>query len=133
MNHKKDKFLRFGKILLANLIVVSLFAILIGFSGSVLADSDSNSSGSSGFTNPIKADSLDSLLTDLLKVITTIGAVVVVIFLILAGFKYVTARGNEKAVQDATKMLTWTVIGAMVLLGAQVISTAIQGTINELK
>lgn len=134
MNYKKDKFLRFGKIALVNILMISLFAFIVFSSAAtVMAGDTTNSSGSSGFTNPIKATSLDSFLTDLLKVVTTIGAVVVVLFLILAGFKYVTARGDLKKIQEATNTLTWTVVGAMVLLGAQVIATAIQGTINELK
>lgn len=128
---------KFQKVI-ANLVALSLILVIIGFTTQTFAEdvttnSSSVSTSASGFSNPIKANDLSTLLTDLLKVVTTIGAVVVVFFLILAGFKYVTARGDSKKISEAHNTLTWTVIGAMVLLGAQVIATAIQGTINELK
>lgn len=84
------------------------------------------------FTNPIQADTLDGFLLQLLDVVILIGAIVVVFFLILAGFKYVTARGDEKQISSAHQTLTWTVVGAAVVLGARVIASAIQATVNEL-
>ncbi len=131
---KSRKFKKF----IANILVLSLMLVISGFTTSVFADdvttnNSQNVSSATGFKNPIKATDLSSLLKDLLKVITTIGAIVVVFFLIFAGFKYVTARGDSKKISEAHSILTWTVVGAMILLGAQVIATAIQGTVNELK
>lgn len=88
--------------------------------------------GTSKFRNPIKANNLYALLTDFLRVITMLGAIVVVIFFILAGFKYVTARGDEKKIGEATAALTWTAVGAAVLLGAQVLARVIQNTVSQL-
>jgi hypothetical protein len=90
------------------------------------------SAGGSKFRNPIKASNLNALLVDFLRVITMLGAIVVVIFFILAGFKYVTARGDEKQIGEATKALTWTAVGAAVLLGAQVLARVIQSTVSQL-
>jgi hypothetical protein len=50
-----------------------------------------------------------------------------------AGFKYVTARGDSTKIKEATTALTYAAIGAAVLLGAWVISQAIQGTINQFR
>ncbi len=115
---------------IAAAMVMSMF--LIGTS--VYAAPRDASTGASGmiFDNPIKATSLQGFLSSLLKVVTMLGAIVVVFFIIFAGFNYVTARGDEKKIQAATKTLTWTAVGAAVILGAQVIATAIQGTVNEL-
>lgn len=84
------------------------------------------------FTNPIDADTLDGFLLQLLDVVILIGAIVVVFFLILAGFKYVTARGDEKQISSAHQTLTWTIVGAAIVLGAKVIASAIEATVNEL-
>ncbi len=84
------------------------------------------------FTNPIQADTLDGFLLQLLDVVILIGAIAVVFFLILAGFKYVTARGDEKQISSAHQTLTWTIIGGAIVLGARVIASAIQATVNEL-
>jgi heme/copper-type cytochrome/quinol oxidase subunit 2 len=84
------------------------------------------------FTNPIQADTLDGFLLQLLDVVILIGAIAVVFFLILAGFKYVTARGDEKQISSAHQTLTWTIIGGAIVLGARVLASAIQATVNEL-
>lgn len=84
------------------------------------------------FTNPICSDTLDGFLLQLLDVVILLGAIAVVFFLILAGFKYVTARGDEKQISSAHQTLTWTIIGGAIVLGARVIASAIQATVNEL-
>ncbi len=84
------------------------------------------------FTNPIRAQSLDTLLVDILNIVVLLGAMVVVFFIILAGFKYVTARGDPGAIKEATQSLTGVAIGAAIVLGAKVIALVIQNTVNEL-
>lgn len=84
------------------------------------------------FTNPIKADTLDGFLVQILDVVIVIGAIAVVFFLILAGFKYVTARGDEKQISSAHQTLTWTIIGGAIVLGARVIASAIEATVDQL-
>ncbi len=123
-----------NKNIIAN-ILATLVIMLMFVAVPVFAAPPNGSTGPGDtliFTNPIKATSLQEFLKDLLRVVTMLGAIVVVFFIILAGFNYVTARGDEKKIQSATKTLTWTAVGAAVILGAQVIATAIQGTVNQL-
>jgi hypothetical protein len=83
--------------------------------------------------NPLKSGtSLSSFLTGILGFLIQIGVVVVVLMVVYVGFKFVVAQGNESKITEARNMLTWTVIGAIVLLGAQVIATSIQATVNAL-
>ena len=111
-----------------------------GSSGNNIGGSSGRNVGGGGgsncdlqhFCNPIAANDLSGLLSSLLQVVTAIGAVVVVFFIILAGFNYVTARGDEKKIQSATKTFTWTAVGAAVILGAQVIADALKGTVDQL-
>lgn len=84
------------------------------------------------FTNPIDSQTLDGFLLKLLDVIILLGAIAVVFFIILAGYKYVTARGDEGEIKSAHQILTWTLVGAAIILGARVIASAIQATVNEL-
>lgn len=67
------------------------------------------------------------------EILIPIGAVVAVVMVIYAGLLYVTAAGNETKIKKAHEAITWAVIGAAILLGAWVISEAIQGTIETLK
>lgn len=73
---------------------------------------------------------INKIIDDLL---IPIGAVVSVLMIIYAGFLFVTARGNEKQIGDAKQALLYACIGAAILLGAKIISTVIQGTIDQLK
>jgi hypothetical protein len=83
--------------------------------------------------NPLgKGANLDSIIKKILSGINVVAAMVVTFFIILGGFKYVTAMGDEKKITDAHNMLKWTVIGAAILFGAQVIANIIQTTVTEL-
>lgn len=107
------------------------FLILIP---SDLIKAQSNGSGAT-LINPLGSGGPSDLTTfvkDILQIVIELGAIVVVFFIIFAGFKYVTAGGDEKKIKDAHSILLWTVVGAAIILGAQVLLTAITGTINEL-
>ncbi len=94
-----------------------------------------SNSGGNGLENPLgnRNGTLATFLDTLLKkVILPIGAIVVVFAIIFAGFKYVTAKGDPKAIQAAHHQLTWTAIGAAILLGATVISQVITNTVDTL-
>lgn len=71
--------------------------------------------------------------TILNSILLPIGGVVAVLMIMYAGFLYVTAQGNETQIKKAHQALLWAVIGAAILLGAKVISDAIQSTINQLQ
>ena len=59
-----------------------------------------------------------------------IATPVVVIFIILAGFKYVTAQGNPSAIQEATRALTYAIIGGVLIIGAVAISYIIRDLVT---
>lgn len=82
--------------------------------------------------NPTNAGStLMELLTALLNnVVMPVAAVAVVIWIVWAGFTYVTAQGNPKKVEEAHQRLLWSLVGAGILLGAAGISAVVQSTIT---
>lgn len=91
--------------------------------------------GQSGFANPLgpTGGTIQSFLYALLdKVVIPLGAIVVIFSIILAGYKYITAQGDPKAISAAHQQLTWTAVGAAVLLGAKVISMVITNTVKTL-
>jgi hypothetical protein len=61
-----------------------------------------------------------------------IGAVlaIMVIFLIWAGIKFFLARGNDTAVGDAKKNLTWTLVGILVILATNVIIATVANALG---
>ncbi|MEK7117392.1 MAG: hypothetical protein AAB861_01315 [Patescibacteria group bacterium] len=85
--------------------------------------------------NPLKGgtDSIPVLLEKIIsEALLPIGAVVVVVMIIYAGFLYVTARGKPEDIKKAHDALLYAAIGAGILLGARVLAGAIQATVIQI-
>ncbi len=89
--------------------------------------------GNFGLVNPLKVKSIQELVTTILGVVVQISAPIVALYIMYAGFLYVAARGNDAKLQKAHQALTYSLIGAALVLGAFVVVTVLQGTINSLK
>lgn len=83
--------------------------------------------------NPLNICSIPELINLILGLVVDIGLPVVALAIIYVGFLFVSARGNESKLSEAKTAFFWTVVGAGIVLGAFVISAAIQGTIDNLK
>lgn len=95
---------------------------------------NANSGGSAliVFKNPLKAESVSEVMLSFFKVLIELGAVIVTLAIIYAGFLFVMARGNPEELKKAKMTFFWTIVGGLVLLGAQVIASIIQETIKKL-
>lgn len=82
--------------------------------------------------NPIQYPDLTAFLLAVLKVVIQYSVLLIVFFLVYAGFQFVIAQGNSEKLQKARQMFVWIVIGAFVILGVYVIRAAICGTVNQL-
>ena len=80
--------------------------------------------------NPLAFDSLEGFIVAILNVIIVIATPIVVIFIILAGFQYVTAQGNAEKVKKATLALTYAIIGGVLIIGAVAIAEIIKGLVT---
>jgi len=84
--------------------------------------------------NPFKEDTIVGLIETIVnEILMPIGGVVAVLMIMYAGYLYVTAQGDPGKITKAHDALKWAVIGAAILLGAWVISTAISTTIDQLR
>lgn len=75
---------------------------------------------------------LNAFLQAVLNFVIQIGTIIVILMLVYIGFKFVVAQGEPGKISEARQMLLWTVIGALILLGAKVIATGIQATVQAL-
>lgn len=82
--------------------------------------------------NPLKATSFAGLVKGLLDALIIIGIPVAVLFIVFAGFKFVTALGNPEKLTIAKKNLLYTVIGIAIFLGAWLIAQVIFNTVTRL-
>lgn len=83
--------------------------------------------------NPLNAGtSLDALLGGILDIVIRIGTVVVILMIVYVGFLFVAAQGNDAKLIAARKALLWTLVGALILLGAKAIQVGITATVRAL-
>lgn len=120
------KYLAVIPVLFMMCVLTMPSAVLAGCAGS-----GSGSIESVCLENPLNnINSIDALLVAILNIIMVLMIPVIVFFIIYAGFKYVMAQGNASQVEEATRALTYAVIGGVLILGAVAISQIIQNVVR---
>lgn len=85
-----------------------------------------------GLQNPVKAQTFAALVQGLADAVIKVSIPLVGIFLVYAGFLFVTAGGDEKKLETAKTTFYWSIIGAAVLLGSSVLARAIVDLVKSL-
>lgn len=80
--------------------------------------------------NPLKVNSIEELLVAILNIFMVLAVPVIVFFIIYAGFLYVTAKGNAAQIEQATRALTYAVIGGVLILGAVAIAEIVKNLVS---
>ncbi len=80
--------------------------------------------------NPLKVDSVDSLISLLVDLALSLGAVLSVLALIWVGVKFILAQGDPGKIADARKQFMYVIIGIALLFGAKVIVEILKATIS---
>lgn len=62
------------------------------------------------------------LLTSVISLATMVAGIMLVLYLVYGGVKYVTAGGSEKAVDEAKRMITNAIIGLIIVVAAIMIT-----------
>jgi len=82
--------------------------------------------------NPLgSTTTLNQVLNIVLASVQVIAGILSVVFIILAGLKFVLAQGEPAKIQKARDMLLYVVIGVAIIFGAQAISIVVQTTIRQ--
>lgn len=82
--------------------------------------------------NPLKFPNIQKAIEGLLQAIVMIALPIITVFIVYAGFKYVSARGNPAQLNEAHKNFTYVIIGTILILSAWVLATLIGGTVSQL-
>lgn len=83
--------------------------------------------------NPINTNSIQELLIAILNIVIAVLTPFVIVFLVLAGFKYVVGRGNPQTIAEANKALFYGLIGGVIILGAVAITSVITELVSNFK
>jgi len=65
--------------------------------------------------NRVKIGSLQDFIANLFSVAMSFSVVVVVISVIIAGFKYMFSKGDDEKIKDATRGLLFALIGLVIV------------------
>ena len=84
--------------------------------------------------NPLNPEfsSVPAFIAGALKVLVIVALPIITLFVVVAGFLFVFARGNEQKISEARKNFVYVIIGALLILGAWLIATLIGSTVTQL-
>lgn len=142
---KKNRYSIIQKVLQSGILIVIIFSFMFPViivqaldgvdSGKGLDGIDSGITIETGIENPLNPELSDipAFINAIITIVLFVGVPIVTLAIIYAGFLFVQANGNSEKLGTAKKALLYSVIGAALLLGAFVLSEAIQGTVDQLK
>lgn len=99
-------------------------AAVIGFAIVLIAPSLLQEIGKAlGWKEPTITGELTlyQIATNVLTLLLSISGIVAIIFLVVGGLTYITAYGEEKRVETGKKIITYSIIGIALIMGALVI------------
>lgn len=87
-----------------------------------------------GLQNPLNPDlsTIPAFIAGALRVLVIVALPFITLFVVYAGFLFVSARGNEKQLEKAKANFFYVIIGALLILGAWAIATLIGGTVAQI-
>lgn len=121
----KKAFHTFGVLLTGLLGTVTLF-----LSTSVADAACAAPAGS--LQNPLTFCDIPTFIATALKVLVIVALPIITLFIVVAGFMFVFARGKPEGLKKARENFVYVIIGSILILGAWVIATLIGGTISQL-
>jgi len=84
-----------------------------------------------GGSTGLGSKDIKSTITQILNVLLGFLGIIAVIVILLGGFKWMTAGGNEDKVGEAKKLLGAGIIGLVIILAAYAIATYVISTIGK--
>ncbi len=87
-----------------------------------------------GIQNPLNSQysSIPNFIAGVLRAMVQIGLAIVALFLLLAGYKFISAQGNSEKLASARENFVYVIIGALLILGAWVLATLIGNTVTQI-
>ena len=93
-----------------------------------------NSPASGGFSgslqNPLKADSFVELITNIADFLLKLAIPVAFFMMVIAGFRFAAAQGNEEKLTTARRNLMYTIIGIAVVFASKILVSYISSLLE---
>ena len=122
---------------IASIVLLSVIVLVPLFMHAQTQGSNNNAPAGTNNTtatlqNPLNYPDLQSLIFGVINIVLKFAYIFIALSIIWGGFKLIAAQGKPEKIKDAKKGLTWTLIGAAIVIGANVIASVLQNTINSL-
>jgi len=111
--------------------LAALPALAVLFAASVAYAACTNGTAG-GLNNPLSFCSIQDFVAGALKVLVQIALPIIGFFIVLVGFQFIMAQGNEGKLKDAKKNFLYVIIGSALVLGAWVLATLLGATVSQL-
>ena len=109
--------------------LITVFVALMVIALPLVADAQFRSPTAPG-TDPLPGQSTATeIILRVIQILLAIAGLVAVIFLIVGGFRYITAGGNEETAESAKKTITNAIIGIVIIILAFVIVRVISNAL----
>lgn len=132
---KENKYKVLSKISKYSFIFIIVFSLIMPFVFVGASGSGSGVSISTGIENPLgpNLNTIPDFIEALIEIVLVVGIPIVALAIIYTGFLFVKAQGAPEEINKAKKALLYTLVGAILLLGAFVISKAIVKTVDDIR
>lgn len=128
---KDKKYTFFSKLLKGGLIFVFAFSVflpgVIVYSDQTVQTKIENPLGENG------PQDIPDFIDRAIDIVLVVGVPIVVLAIIYSGFLFVSAQGNSEKLKKAKQAILYSIIGAVLLLGAFVIANAISDTVKDIE
>lgn len=98
--------------------------------GGTNAGAPAGGNQSSGFGNPIGADSIEAVLGNIMNYLRGIAGVIAVIFIIIGGIMYMLSGGSKEMTERAKKTLICAIAGLAIVLAAPLFYQEIKAVLS---
>ncbi len=83
--------------------------------------------------NPLgEVGDIPTLFYKVIKYVIDISYIVIAVFIIWSGLQFVMARGSSDKLEDAKRTFKYTIIGALIVIGANTLVSIFEGLIKSL-
>ncbi len=84
--------------------------------------------------NPLGSNNktIPDFLLKVIDILLVFLTPIIILYIMYAGFLFVTARGNTEQISTARSALLWAIVGGVIVLGAKIIISVIEGTVKGL-
>ena len=115
----------------ANILTLCLSLALVAAPFLAAAQFQIPDSGGTGLTGGITNEtSLTGFILRVINIALALAGLIAVLFLIIGGFRYITAGGNEEAAGSAKKIILNAVIGIIVIILSFVVVRVVSNTLT---